>query len=142
MTCSSYSKRLSIFKRHDLGKTSVIYPVESKNKHPFFQLNWRQFRCLSAQETIGAFFNSAWFRAVDVEFAEEELSLLPISSVQRQADSGGGCTIWCRSKAVAEVVLTRLKGISYQGRTLEIFKLAGAFGPNRTDAQSLLFLFA
>lgn len=36
MTCSSYSKRLSIFKRHDLGKTSVIYPVESKNKHPFF----------------------------------------------------------------------------------------------------------
>ncbi|CAL1171039.1 unnamed protein product [Cladocopium goreaui] len=77
------------------------------------------------EETIGAFFNSAWFRAVDVEFAEEELSLLPISSVQRQADSGGGCTIWCRSKAVAEVVLTRLKGISYQGRTLEIFKLAG-----------------
>ena len=62
---------------------------------------------------------------MDVEFAEEELSPLPICSVQRQADSGG-CTIWCRSKAVAEVVLTRLRGISYQGRTLEIFKLAGA----------------
>ena len=36
-----------------------------------------------------------------------------------------GVTIYCRSKAVAEVVLTRLRGISYQGRTLEIFKLAG-----------------
>lgn len=78
------------------------------------------------EETIRAFFNSAWFRAVDVDFAEEELSLLPITSVERQAENGGGSTtIWCRSKAVAEVVLTRLRGISYQGRSLEIFKLAG-----------------
>ena len=82
-----------------------------------------------AQETIRAFFNSAWFRAVDVDFAEEELSLLPITSVERQAENGGGSTtIWCHSKAVAEVVLTRLRGISYQGRSLEIFKLAGAMG--------------
>ena len=35
-----------------------------------------------------------------------------------QAESG--VTIYCASQAVAEVVLTQLRGISYQGRTLEI----------------------
>eukprot|EP00438_Fugacium_kawagutii_P020125 Skav209747 [mRNA] locus=scaffold9:39494:47580:+ [translate_table: standard] len=42
----------------------------------------RGYECCSAQETIAAFFNAAWFRAVDCDFLDEELSLLPITKVQ------------------------------------------------------------